>query len=122
MANIAAKSTASHVENRAATPDPTGLRPLCDAETFAASLAGMVADFAPRVFAVVQEYGDRVDGRIAAWGMVFDDHVEVVDVNGRIRRGVRSPEDALWGFGFGSHITPHLVWVNPEAASRPDDD
>ncbi|HEY0804907.1 MAG TPA: hypothetical protein VGD84_07580 [Pseudonocardiaceae bacterium] len=106
----------------ALVPDPAGLSPLCDAEAFAASLEGMVADFAPRVFAVVQEYGERVDGRIAAWGMAFEDHAEIVDVKGRVRMGMRSPEDALRGFAFGSHVRPHLVWVNPDAATRTKDD
>ena len=46
---------------------------------------GLVADFAPRVFAVVQEYGDRVDGRIAAWGVAFTDHTEVIGVVGTVR-------------------------------------
>lgn len=66
----------------------------------------------------MQEYGDRVDARCAAWGMAFDDHAEVVGVDGTLRASASSPEDALRGFRFGSHITPRLVWVNPEAATR----
>jgi hypothetical protein len=85
--------------------------PLCGKEEFAELLAEMVADQAPRVFAVVQEYGDRVDGRIAAWGMAFDDSAAVVNVEGSIVVTTASAEKALRGFGFGSHITPHLVWV-----------
>lgn len=37
-----------------------------------------MADEVPRLFAVVQEYGKRVDGRIAAWGLAFEDCAEVV--------------------------------------------
>jgi hypothetical protein len=100
--------------------DPTGLAPLCDAETFAVIVDGMVADAAPRVFAIVEEYGERVDGRIAGWGMAFEDYAEVVGVEGGTRMRMRSPEAALRGFGFGTHIRPRLVWVNPDAAT-PDD-
>lgn len=39
--------------------DPTGRAPLCDEARFAEILEGMVADNAPRLFAVVQEYGVR---------------------------------------------------------------
>jgi hypothetical protein len=28
----------------------------------------------------------------------------------------------LRGFGFGTHIRPQVVWVNPEAATPPEDD
>jgi hypothetical protein len=92
-------------------PDPSGMAPLCDEKGFAAILEGMVADEAPRVFAVVQEYGERVDGRIAAWGMAFEDHVEVAGVGGGVRMSLSAPEQALMGFRYGKHITPRLVWV-----------
>ncbi|MGH3423288.1 MAG: hypothetical protein ACRDO8_01090 [Nocardioidaceae bacterium] len=98
-------------------PDPSGRRPLCDEPRFAAILEGMVADAAPRLFALVQEYGDRVDARIAGWGMAFDDRAEVASVDGSIRMGLAEPEDALVGFGFGTHIRARLVWFNPDAAT-----
>lgn len=101
-------------------PDPSGLMPLSDEPEFAAILEEMVADEAPRLFAVVQEYGERVDARIAAWGIAFDDHAEVVarGVQGRLR----TPEDALRLFNRGSHIRARLVWFNPDAATPPEDD
>jgi len=46
--------------------DPARRDPLCDEEVFARVLDRMVADNAPRLFAVVAEYGDRVDVAIAA--------------------------------------------------------
>jgi hypothetical protein len=82
----------------------------------------MVADEAPRLFAVVQEYGDRVDGRIAAWGMAFGDHAEVVAVERGLRMSLRVPENALRLFRFGSHIKARLVWFNPNAVTPTDDD
>lgn len=102
-------------------PDPSELRPACDEEEFAEILEGMVADEAPRVFAVVEEYGERVDGWIAAWGMAFDDRAEVVSVQGGMRMSTRSADSALRGFGFGTRIRPRVVWVNPDAATPVED-
>lgn len=102
--------------------DPAGMRPICDAETFVALTETMVADLAPRVFAVVEEYGERIDGWIAAWGMAFEDHADVIGVEGGTRMRLRSAEDALRGFGFGTHVRPSVVWVNPDAATPPDDE
>jgi len=50
-------------------------------------MEGMVASNAPRLFAIVQERGERVDGRIAAWGMAFYDDVEIVGADGDVRCG-----------------------------------
>lgn len=102
-------------------PDPSGLEPVCDEERFAELLEGIVADGAPRVFAIVEEYGERVDGHIAAWGMAFDDRAEVISVQGGLRMSTRSAESALRGFGFGTRLKPRVVWVNPDAATPPDD-
>lgn len=71
------------------------------------------------LFAVVQEYGERVDAVIAAWGMAFDDHAEVVAHE--LRMSVRSPESALRTFAGGPHIRARLVWFNPGAATVYDD-
>jgi hypothetical protein len=103
-------------------PDPSGLTPSCDEREFAAILEQMVADEAPRLFAVVQEYGDRVDGRIAAWGMAFTDHAEVVSAEHKQRISLQAPENALRLFKFGNHIRAHLVWFNPDAATSAEDD
>lgn len=102
-------------------PDPADLAPLCSEEEFAEILENLVADEAPRLFAVVQEYGERVDGRIAAWGMAFDDHAEVVSVNRR-RMSLPAPENALRGFHVGRHIRARLVWFNPAAATPAEED
>ncbi|RSM45496.1 hypothetical protein DMA12_13615 [Amycolatopsis balhimycina DSM 5908] len=74
--------------------------PLCDQAEFDELVNGMVATFAPRLFAIVQEYGDRFDARIAAWGMAFDDEdeVEVISVGGALRMSYRTPDRALRSF------------------------
>ncbi|HWE89350.1 MAG TPA: hypothetical protein VG317_07790 [Pseudonocardiaceae bacterium] len=101
--------------------DPSGLPPICGEQQFAEIMESIVADFAPRLFAIVQEYGERVDGKIVAWGMAFEDRADVVGVDGGVRMGLDKPEDALPFFGFGTHIKSRLVWVNPDAASPPDE-
>ena len=70
----------------------------------------------------VQEYGERVDGRIAAWGMAFADHAEVVSVTRGLRMSLQAPENALRMFKFGSHVRARLVWFNPDAATPAADD
>jgi hypothetical protein len=97
----------------ALTPDPSGWAPLCDEPEFAAILEEMVTDEAPRLFAVVQEYGERVDGTIAAWGMAFADHAEVVSVARGTRMSLQTAENALRMFASGGHIQARLVWLSP---------
>ncbi len=98
--------------------DPADLTPLCDEAEFAQEIAELVADEAPRLFAVVQEYGERVDGRIAAWGMAFEDCAEVVRVGCSGHLNLRSPERAVLLFSRSPHITARVVWVTPDAAAR----
>jgi len=85
-------------------------------DTFVKDLRAMVVDNAPRLFAVVQEYGERVDGRIVAWGMAFDDHAEIVSCDRSMRTSAKAPEQALFLFRVPPHIRPHLVWVTPEVS------
>jgi hypothetical protein len=92
-------------------PDPAGIEPLCGKEEFAELLAGMVADNVPKIFAIVHEYGDRVDACCAGWGLYFDDRAYVVSSDGQLRCSARNPEDILHVFGFGTHVKPRLVWV-----------
>lgn len=102
--------------------DPATLAPLCEEEEFAQEIAELVADEAPRLFAVVQEYGERVDGRIAAWGLAFADYAEVVRLDSVGRLSLRSPERAVRLFSRSPHITARVVWVNPADPSRPEGD
>src|SRR5699024_3499394 len=102
--------------------DPSERKPLCEEQLFATVLEQMVADNAPRLFAIVQEYGERVDAHIAAWGMAFDGYAELITTNRRVRMGLQHPEQALDRFHFGTHIHPRLIWHNPDAALPPEDD
>jgi len=80
---------------------------------FTELVAEMVSDAAPRLFAVVQELGEREDGRIAAWGMAFADRTDVLRCGGGSWLSVSSPDRACWLLGRGPDITARLVWVTP---------
>ncbi|WP_248783978.1 hypothetical protein [Actinoalloteichus caeruleus] len=109
----------THHPMDAYVPDPRGMEPICDEAEFTALVRGMVDDEAPRLFAVVQEYGDRVDAQIAAWGMVFGDRAEIVLLDDGTRVSATTPESALRGFHLGPHIRARLVWCAPHTATRP---
>jgi len=102
--------------------DPADLAPICDEQEFTEILESIVADYAPGVFAVAQVYGDRSDGRVVAWGITFDDRVEVISVNGRRRMSLSAPEEALRVYSTHEHTTAHLVWVTPRATPSDDED
>ncbi|MEU6131801.1 hypothetical protein ABZ805_21720 [Saccharopolyspora sp. NPDC047091] len=113
--------TARHCESPhpldAFVHDPTGRPPLGDERMFAEIMAGIVADTAPKMFAVVQEYGERVDGRVAAWGLALEDRTVVVPVNGRGFTSGPTPGQVLRGYRFGTHIRPRIVWYDPANAT-----
>lgn len=91
-------------------PDPAGLPPLCDVDEFAELVTGMVTDHAPRVFAVVQEYGDRVDARVAAWGLAHADHVDVIGADGTIHLGAPHLESLLRRYDRPGGVSAAVVW------------
>ncbi len=95
---------------------PLDDEPLWDEAEFAAGLEGLVADFAPRLFALVEETGERLDSRIVAWGMAFEDHAEVTGANRAFRGKFRSADNARQLFSHCGKM--RLVWYNPEAATQ----
>jgi hypothetical protein len=101
-------------------PDPAGMRPFGTKQEFEEAVAGMVADSAPRLFAVVQEYGTRVDARIAGWGLAHSDHVDVIGVGNSVHLGASRPEDMLRHFHRRHLVTARIVWPDP-AAATPDE-
>jgi hypothetical protein len=94
-------------------PDPADRKPICDEAEFSELLDEMVAEDAPRVFAVIQEYGDRVDAHIAAWGMAFDDHAVVASADGERFQTLTKPEHAVRLYTRGTRVSSRLVWVYP---------
>lgn len=91
-------------------PHPGPESPFSAAE-FATELRQLVVDEAPRLFAVVQVYGDKMDGRVAAWGMAFEEYAEIVSVEGHRRLSVRSLDRAVRSFAHPPRITAQLEWV-----------
>jgi hypothetical protein len=90
--------------------------PLGTEEEFDRLVEELVADTAPRLFALVQECGERADSWVAAWGMQFEDHVEVVAVHRSLRLSLSSAERAhavLSRLG-----TMRLVWCSPSTLAR----
>lgn len=82
------------------------------AEEFAALVERMVTGQAPRLFAVVQTYG-RLDGRVAAWGMAFDDGAEVVSVDRTLRTSIEAAETAPMLFALDDQVEACVVWFQP---------
>ncbi|MBV6695892.1 hypothetical protein KV557_01970 [Kitasatospora aureofaciens] len=89
---------------------------------FDQELCGLVLDTAPRLFAVVQVYGDGLedaDGWVVAWGLADDDGLtHVIGIDGRMRMTLASPEHAVRHFAVRPGITARLVWpARPGAAA-----
>nr|CEL16806.1 hypothetical protein [Kibdelosporangium sp. MJ126-NF4] len=78
-------------------------------------MAEMVADQAPRVFAVVLEFGEQTDAQIVAWGMTLDGGAYMTTVDGRNQFVLAEAENALRYVPSRSNITPHIVWATPGA-------
>ncbi|MGX7825861.1 hypothetical protein ACTG9Q_12275 [Actinokineospora sp. 24-640] len=94
-----------------------GLRAtFADAPVFADAVHTLVFGQAPRLFAILHEVGHREDAWVAAWGMAFDDHVEVVDSDGRCRMALSSAERACDILGCDDNATAHLLWLDGRAS------
>jgi len=91
-------------------PEPDSSPPFSDAK-FEALIRELVTDDAPRLFAVVEEYGDREDAHVGAWGLAFPDHAEVVTAEGTLRMRVQSPDSTL-RFFLAPNVTARVVWID----------
>ncbi|MBP2325569.1 hypothetical protein JOF56_005954 [Kibdelosporangium banguiense] len=85
---------------------------LSDDVDFTALVAEMVADQAPRVFAIVLEYGEQIDAQIIAWGVALEESAYAVTVDGKYQYLLEEPENALNYFPCKTGTTPHLVWAS----------
>jgi hypothetical protein len=100
--------------------DLAELSPIGDEETFAREIEKMVASEAPRVFALCEEIGQRVDAATVAWGLCFQDgHTELIygphDYRSRTTVVCGSAERARDFFATRSRkvgCTIRLVWVD----------
>ncbi len=92
--------------------------PLCSEEEFAQEVRELVAEEAPQMFALVEEYGERVDGRIIGWGVAFDDHVEVLGADGGLRASFDSTEQVRCS--FSRHRKIRLVETSLATSHPPE--
>lgn len=84
-----------------------------DSARFDDLVSQMVADQAPRVFAVVLEFGEQVEAEIVAWGMELGEGAYMTTVDGRDQYVLAEPENALMYVRRRTNTTPHLVWAAP---------
>ena len=94
--------------------DPSGLPQLCAEPEFSELVTEMARTEAPRLFAVVLEYGERVDAKIAGWGLAFEARADVISIEGRLRMTLPGPEQALRRFHTRPHVHPRLFWITAE--------
>ena len=94
--------------------------PLGTPEEFHQLMAELATDYAPRRFAICEEYGDRLDGRVFAWGIAFEDHAWLCADDATFTGRFSEAENAVRIFSrTGRHL--HLLWIDdPSAAYAPD--
>lgn len=84
-------------------------------------LRGLALAEAPRRFALVEEYGERYDARVAGYGLAYEDRVEVNSVEGGFHLSSENAERARSLFQISSRSTGmrqvHLVWLDAAAKS-----
>jgi hypothetical protein len=89
-------------------------QPLWTEGEFADVVHLIAKEQAPRLFAIVEEYGEREDGRVAGYGLAYADHVDVNSVEGDFHLISQNPERArrLFEISAGSRaVRAHLVWL-----------
>jgi hypothetical protein len=83
---------------------------------FTALMHEVAREDAPRLFAIVEEYGEAEDARVAGYGLAYADRAEVDSVEGGFRLSSGSAEDArtLFEISTGDEAVRrvHLVWVD----------
>lgn len=95
--------------------EPTGLGPSYDTdEQFAGFAAGLVQDNAPRLFALVVEFGERVDADVAGYGLAYVDRAEFTSLEGDFHITSETPERVrLLVEASAEAARVHLVWLVP---------
>ena len=84
-------------------------------EEFADVMRELAKQEAPRLFALVEEYGDRADARVAGYGLAYPDRVDVNSVESDFPLRSQSPENARKLFEISSRsrgVRVHVVWLD----------
>lgn len=95
--------------------DRWGERSTMTEQEFTALVHEVAQEEAPRLFAIVEEHGERESVRVAGYGVAFEDRAEVSAVEGGFRLSSRSAENARVLFEISSRSAgtrrAHLVWL-----------
>lgn len=100
--------------------EPLSEEPLCGEEEFAEEVRELVDSSVPRLFALVQEQGERLDAWVMAWGLEFEDgRVQIV----RADRGLGGVFDSVAGVlrRYSRSRKIRLVWTTSAIAGQPQD-
>lgn len=89
-------------------------QPLFSTESYEEAVRSLIDEFAPRRFAIFQDLDEHFDGRVAAWGIAFEDRVEIVDARSSCWMSLASPETALRHYTRLPRITSRVIWIDPE--------
>jgi hypothetical protein len=94
--------------------------PPWNAQEFDALVLELAVAEAPRLFAIVEEYGEAEDARVAGYGLAYPDRAEVGSVEGGFRLSSESAESARMVFEISSRSAgtrrAHVVWLGETAA------
>ncbi|XTZ18331.1 hypothetical protein ACQSSU_13670 [Micromonospora echinospora] len=77
-------------------------------------LVDLATEFAPRRFAICEEYGDRIDGAVFAWGMAFPDGVLLCGDQRTYAGRFPSADSAVRIFSRAGRRL-RLIWIDESA-------
>lgn len=85
-------------------------------QEFAMLVHEVAHEEAPRLFAIVEEYGEQESVRVAGYGVAFEDRAEVSSVEGGFHLSSQSAENARTLFEISSRSAgtrrAHVVWLD----------
>jgi hypothetical protein len=116
--NTATESPAGEPTEYWGDSDPGSL-PITQ-EEYAESVRQLVAESAPRRFAIVQDWGTRYDARVAAWGLLMDERTQIIDADAGPRMTMDSIRLALTLYAQAPHVTVRVHWIDPPPDTQPD--
>ncbi|WP_367131916.1 hypothetical protein [Saccharothrix sp. HUAS TT1] len=90
-------------------------------EVLTSVLHEVAREKAPRLFALVEEYGCGEDVRVAGYGLAYEDRADVNSVEGDFQLHAQSVESARTLFEISSQSAGvqrvHVVWLDEAAAT-----
>lgn len=102
-----------------AAPNITG-RPW-SAEEFTRLMRELAVAEAPKLFALVEEFGEGQDARVAGYGLAYQDRADVNSVEGDFHLSSQSAERARTLFEISSRSAGvrrvHVVWLEEGGAA-----